>query len=330
MGGPVHCGDPLRARGHAGQPLAGGLAGDRCGAAARLPADRQHLPARGRSPARGRQAGAAGVGAHARDHRAGRRTRALRGRAARADLRRPARGGFAAGGRRLRRVPRALGGPDPLQLPRLRRGADAAQYPGLRRAADPQPAGRLRRGRMGRGHRGLLPPHGGSGEGGLRRPRRMADRPRARGHPARTPAVEGIRRRAPPADRPPARAGQGRARRPLRRPCATRGARWRHLLFLRRGRRRAGGFADPVDLPRLRLMRDRRRYRRDPAEPRLVLLARCRASQLPCTGQADLPHPGAGDAARRRCAGACLRHHGRRRPAADPGRHADPDDRFRL
>ena len=110
-------------------------------------------------------------------------------------------------------------------------------------------------------------------------------------------------------DRPP----QGRA-------LASALWRGRHRLDGRRRRRRSRRLLHPVDLLGIRLRRGAAADRRADAEPRRQLLARSRRAQCAGARAAAVPHaqPGARRARRRPHHG--LRHHGRRRPAADAGR----------
>ena len=93
---------------------------------------------------------------------------------------------------------------------------------------------------------------------------------------------------------------------------------WRHR------RRGPGGELHPERVLGVRLRRGAGGDRHPVAEPRFELQARRRRPQPPRAGPQAVPHPEPGPVSLRRRPHHALRHHGRRGPAPDPGRGADP------
>ena len=95
--------------------------------------------------------------------------------------------------------------------------------------------------------------------------------------------------------------------------------RGRHDLDGRGGRERLGGVLHPVAVLGVRLGLRAAGDRRADAEPRRELLARSEGGEPAAAGPAAVPHAQSGARRARRRPRHGLRHHGRRRPAADPG-----------
>ena len=189
----------------------------------------------------------------------GRRRDLLPWRPRRAHHRLPGPRGRSVRGRRLR--PPGVRGlrADPYHLPRRDGPPDE---PGLAGLPDARAAQHPRRPEPERARPAerRSPPLPGRGE----EARLRGSQPRRRRSEARqlgpAPAdLEGARRRPPRPDRP------GTRLRPE--PPAGRRAQRRHLVLLRRGRRRHGRLLHPQPLGRLRQRRGRRRYRHHPQQP---------------------------------------------------------------
>src|SRR5215831_7368499 len=98
----------------------------------------------------------------------------------------------------------------------------------------------------------------------------------------------------------------------------------RHDLDGRRRPRWDRGLLHPVALLGVRLGLRAAGDRRTDAEPRRELCARSRRAQCARAGPPAVPHPQPGTRRADRRPGHRLRHHGRRRPAAEPGRAVHP------
>ncbi len=96
------------------------------------------------------------------------------------------------------------------------------------------------------------------------------------------------------------------------------GTRWRHDLPVHDGRQGHGRVADPVERGRLRLRSRRAEHWHQPAQPRPRLQPPRRSPRRVRRRASAAAHAVPGDGHGRRRAALCVRHHGRRRPAADP------------